>query len=170
MNSRGLYTDPWCTPTLTSNSSLKELFTRVLLLAPTYMTCTTLTNHSGTQTTQRAHHSTFQGALLKVFSKLTKVNFSSRQLFRSRASPFPLHKLTMMLSLQSAGTLPSRMIVFIKSAMILRQMSGAAFNISTTTPEGLAAFPFFMHLRDFNTSSGVMNCARPATGSTCGRF
>ena len=70
MNSRGLNADPWCTPTLTSNFLLKELFTSVLLLAPTCMACTTLTNHSSTPTTQRAYHSTFRGTLSKPFSKL----------------------------------------------------------------------------------------------------
>ena len=70
MNSRGLNAGPWCTPTLTSNFLLKELFTSVLLLAPTCMACTTLTNHSSTPTTQRAYHSTFRGTLSKPFSKL----------------------------------------------------------------------------------------------------
>ena len=63
MNSTGRNADPLCTLTLTSYCSLKELFTCVLLLAPTYMDCTTLTIHFGTPTTQRAHHSTFQGTL-----------------------------------------------------------------------------------------------------------
>ena len=72
MNSRGLNTDPWCTPTLTSNSSLKELVTFVLLLAPTYMACTYVTNHSSTPTTQRAHHSTFRGTLSKAFFQIDK--------------------------------------------------------------------------------------------------
>ena len=67
MNSRGLDTNPWCTPTLTSNSSLKELFTRVLLLARSCMACTTLTNLSGTPATRRAHHSTFGSTLSKAF-------------------------------------------------------------------------------------------------------
>ena len=75
-----------------------------------------------------------------------------------------------MLSLQSAGIIPSSMIAFIKSAIISQQISGAAFNVSSKTPEGPAAFPFFVRFKDFNTSSGVMNCAGPATGSTCGRF
>ena len=43
MNSRGLSTDPWCTPTWTSSSSLKELFIHVQLLPPSCMACTTLT-------------------------------------------------------------------------------------------------------------------------------
>ena len=85
-------------------------------------------------------------------------------------SPFPLDKLTKMLSLQSAGIFPSRMIVFIKSAIVLLQISGTAVNISATAPEGPAAFPFFMHLRDFNTLSKIMNCTGPAIGSRCGRF
>ena len=76
----------------------------------------------------------------------------------------------MMLSLQSAGTFPSRMIVFIKSAVVLLQISGAAFNMSVATPDGPAAFLFFMRRKDLNTSSGVMNCTGLATGSTCGRF
>ena len=50
-NSRGLNTNPYCTPTLTSNSSLKEALTFVLLLAITYMASTTLTNHSDTPKT-----------------------------------------------------------------------------------------------------------------------
>ena len=194
MTSRGLNTDPQSTPTLTSNASLKELFTSVLLLAPTCTACTTLTNYSRTPATQRAHHSTFRGTLSKSFSKLTNaihsflclaryfsrsyliikiafavpppgqkpncissiltisrmmfsttlsitfrtrsVYFSLRQLFRSKASPFLLNKLAMMLLLQSAVTFLSYMIAFIKSAVILLQISGAAFNISeTTTPE-----------------------------------
>ena len=52
-----------------------------------------------------------------------------------------------MLSLQSAGTFPSRMIAFMKSAVILQKTSGAAFNISATTPERLATFPFFHALQ-----------------------
>ena len=72
----------------------------------------------------------------------------------------------MILSPQSTGTFPSRIIAFIKSAMNLQQISGAAFNISATTPEGPAAFPFFMRLRDFNVSSGVMNCAVPEIETT----
>ena len=67
MNSRGLNTDPWRTTILTSNSSLKEMLARVLLLAHIYMACTSLTNHSGTPTTRRAHHSTFRGTLSKAF-------------------------------------------------------------------------------------------------------
>ena len=80
MNSRGLNTDPWCTPTLTSNSSNfspKELFTRVLLLAPTCKAWTILTYHSRTTTTtQRAHHSTFWGTLSEALSKLTNAIYS----------------------------------------------------------------------------------------------
>ena len=75
-----------------------------------------------------------------------------------------------MLSLQSTGTFPWSMIVFIKSAMISQQISGAAFNISTTTPEDPAAFLFFMCLKDFNMSSEVMNCAGPVTGLSYGSF
>ena len=56
---------------MTSNSSLKVGFRRALLLAPTYMACTTLTNYSGTPTKLRAHYSTFQGTLLKEFSRST---------------------------------------------------------------------------------------------------
>ena len=63
----GLHIEPWCTPTLTSNSSLKELFTCVLLLIPTYMACTTLTYHSSTPTTWRAHHSTFKALYQRPF-------------------------------------------------------------------------------------------------------
>ena len=48
------------------------MFTCVLLLVPTCMACTTLTNHSGTPTIQRAHHSTFQGTLLKAFFQIGK--------------------------------------------------------------------------------------------------
>ena len=72
-----------------------------------------------------------------------------------------LHVISVRTSsmLQSAGTFPSRMIAFIKSAMILQQISGAAFNISETTPEGPAAFPFFV----CHKSSGVMNCVGQAT-------
>ena len=74
MNSRRLNTDPWFTPVLTSNSLLKELFTRVLLLAPTWMACTTLTNHYGTPATRGSQHSTFRGTQSKAFSKSTNAN------------------------------------------------------------------------------------------------
>ena len=76
VNSKGLNTDPWCTPTLTLNSSLKVV-TLVLLLASTYMACTSLTNHSGTPTTLKAHFSSFRCTLLKAFSKLTNPIYSS---------------------------------------------------------------------------------------------
>ena len=72
MNCRELNTDAWCSPTLTLNSSLKEVLTHFLLLVPTNMACTTLPNHSETPTTQRTHHSTFQGTLLKVFFQISK--------------------------------------------------------------------------------------------------
>ena len=52
-----------------------------------------------------------------------------------------------MLLLQSAVTFLSYMIAFIKSAVILLQISGAAFNISeTTTPEIWAVFQYVMKL------------------------
>ena len=62
--------------TFNSNSSLRKLFTCALFLAPTYMACNTLTNHSGTPTTQRAHHNTFRGTLSKAFSKSTNAIYS----------------------------------------------------------------------------------------------
>ena len=76
VNSKGLDTDLWCTPTLTLNSSLK-VFTLVLLLASTYMASTSLTNHSGTPTTLKAHLSSFWGTLSKAFSKSTNPIYSS---------------------------------------------------------------------------------------------
>ena len=82
MNSRGLNTDPWSTPTLTSNSLLKELFTSVLLLAHTCTACTTLTKHSGTPTTQTAYHSAFRGTLSKPFSNLANAIHSFLYLAR----------------------------------------------------------------------------------------
>ena len=63
----------------------------------------------------------------------------------------------MMLALQSAGAFRSRMIAFIKSALILLQISGGDFNISATAPEVQAVFPFVMRLRGFNTSSEAMD-------------
>ena len=47
--------------------------------------------------------------------------------------------------------------------MISQLVSGTAFNISAITLEGPAAPPFFMHLKDFNMSSGFMNCAGQGT-------
>ena len=69
----------------------------------------------------------------------------------------------MMLSCQSVGTFPSSMIAFFKSAMILQQMSGVAFNISAATPDDPVAFPFCVRLKEFNMSSAVINCAGPIT-------
>ena len=71
MNRIGPNTDPWYTTTLTSNSSLKKVFTHDLLLAPTYMACNILPNHSSTPR-WRTHHSTFRGTLLQAFFKLSK--------------------------------------------------------------------------------------------------
>ena len=71
MNRIGPNTDPWYTTTLTSNSSLKKVFTHDLLLAPTYMGCNILPNHSSTPR-WRTHRSTFRGTLLQAFFKLSK--------------------------------------------------------------------------------------------------
>ena len=68
---------------------------------------------------------------------------SPQSLCWSNTFPFPSNKLRIMLSLQSVETFPSSMIVFSRSAMILQQISVAAFNISTTTPKCSATFPFF---------------------------
>ena len=72
MNSSGLRTEPWCTPTATPNSSLYWPFTRTRLLALVYMPWMTLINHSSTPTLLRAHHSTFLGTRSKAFSRSTK--------------------------------------------------------------------------------------------------
>ena len=60
-----------------SNSSLKELSTCDPLLAPTYMACTTLTNHSSTPITGRARHSAYRGTLSKTFSNCLKIKIAS---------------------------------------------------------------------------------------------
>ena len=58
MNSSGLRTEPWCTPTATPNFSLYWPFTRTRLLALVYMPWVTRIDHSSTPTLLRAHHST----------------------------------------------------------------------------------------------------------------
>src|SRR5206468_8415686 len=48
INNRGLSTEPWCTPTFTSKSSLILSFALTAVFTPSYIDCITLTNHSST--------------------------------------------------------------------------------------------------------------------------
>ena len=61
MKSSGLSTDPWGTPTFTSNSSLYPSPTRTRLHAFAYIPCTSRTIHSTTPSFLNTHQMTFQG-------------------------------------------------------------------------------------------------------------
>ena len=69
----GLKTEPWCTQTLISKTSLYEPFTLILLFALFYIASTIAILRLGTPTTRMANHSILCGFLLKVFfSRSTK--------------------------------------------------------------------------------------------------
>ena len=72
MKSSGLSTDPWWTPTFTSNSSLYPSPTRTPLRAFAYIPCTSRTIHSSTPSFLSAHQMTFRGTQSNVFSRFTK--------------------------------------------------------------------------------------------------
>ena len=59
MKSSGLSTDPWWTPTFTSNYSLNPSPTWTLLHAFAYIPCTSCTIHSSTPSVLSAHQMTF---------------------------------------------------------------------------------------------------------------
>ena len=61
IKSSGLRTEPWCTPTPTSNSSLYSEPTLARLRALLYIACTRRTIHSSTPTFLIAHYKTFRG-------------------------------------------------------------------------------------------------------------
>ena len=72
IKSRGLRTEPWWTPTPTSNSSLYSEPTLTRLCALLYIACTRRTIHSSTPTFLIAHHKTFRGTGSNAFSRSTK--------------------------------------------------------------------------------------------------
>ena len=72
IKSSGLRTEPWCTPTPTSNSSLYSEPTLTRLRALLYIACTRRTIHSSTPTFLIAHHKTFRGTRSNAFSRSTK--------------------------------------------------------------------------------------------------
>ena len=72
IKSRGLRTEPWWTPTPTSNSSLYSEPTVTRLRALLYIACTRRTIHSSTPTFLIAHHKTFRGTRSNAFSRSTK--------------------------------------------------------------------------------------------------
>ena len=72
LKSKGLSTDPWWTPTYTSNSLLKPSPTRTRLRALAYIPWTISTIHSSTPSFLRAHQITFRGTRSNAFSRSTK--------------------------------------------------------------------------------------------------
>ena len=72
IKSRGLRTEPWWTPTPTSNSSLYSEPTLIRLRVLLYIACTRRTVHSSTPTFLIAHHKTFRGTRSNAFSRSTK--------------------------------------------------------------------------------------------------
>ena len=72
IKSSGLRTEPWCTPTPTSNSSLYSEPTLTRLRALLYIACTRCTIHSLTPIFLIAHHKTFRGTRSNAFSRSTK--------------------------------------------------------------------------------------------------
>ena len=66
IKSSGLRTEPWCTPTPTSNSSLYSEPTLTRLRALLYIACTRRTIHSSTPTFLIAHHKTFRGTRSEI--------------------------------------------------------------------------------------------------------
>merc|ERR1711867_204570 len=75
INRNGLSTDPWCTPTLTSNSSLKPCSTLTAVFASWYVVITALIIHSLTPSLRSAHSTTFLGTLSKAFSRSTNPRY-----------------------------------------------------------------------------------------------
>ena len=85
IKSSGLRTEPWCTPTPTSNSSLYSQPTLTWLRALLYIACTRRTIHSSTPTFLIAHHKTFRGTRSNAFSRSTKAK--NRVRFLSFTTP-----------------------------------------------------------------------------------
>ena len=69
---KGDSTDPWCIPTLTSNSSDNSESTITLVFAPSYRLITGQTKTSGIPFFLIAYSNTFLGTLSKAFSRSTK--------------------------------------------------------------------------------------------------
>src|SRR5664279_2918855 len=72
MKSKGLNTDPWCTPTLTGNATLSPSPSLIAVDALSYIAWITLTSHSSTPNFLSAHQTTSRGTLSKAFSRSTK--------------------------------------------------------------------------------------------------
>src|SRR5206468_3174192 len=82
INNKGLSTEPWCTPTFTSKSSLMLSLTLTAVFTSSYIDCITLTNHSSTFSFLRDHQRISLGTLSNAFSKSTKAIHSSFFLHR----------------------------------------------------------------------------------------
>ena len=72
MKSSGLTTEPWRTPTFTSNSSLYPSPTRTRLRALAYIPCTSRTIHSSIPSFLSAHQMTLRGTPSNAFFRSTK--------------------------------------------------------------------------------------------------
>ena len=70
-----------------------------------------------------------------------------------------------MISFHSLGIVLSQIMEFVRSVIILSQISDEALNISVTTPEGPSALPFFILFIDFSAISRVTRVGGPNTGS-----
>ena len=67
MNSKGLSTDPWRTPTVTLKGLLDEPFNGILDWALLYITLTKRMIRSSTPSFLKLHNITLQGILSKAF-------------------------------------------------------------------------------------------------------
>ena len=73
---KGHSKDPWCIPTLTSNSSDNSESTLTLVFAPSYSLITDLTKTSGILFFLVAHSYTLLHALSRTFSRSTKHTYN----------------------------------------------------------------------------------------------
>src|SRR5206468_1477367 len=82
INNKELSTEPWCTPTFTSKSSLMLSLTLTAVFTSSYNDCITLTSHSSTFRFLRDHQRISLRTLSNAFSKSTKAIHSSFFLHR----------------------------------------------------------------------------------------
>src|SRR5665811_217631 len=77
MNSNGLRTEPWCTPTFTSNGLLSPCLVFTAVVESVYIDFITVMSHSSTCNSLNAHHRTSRGTLSNAFSRSTNAIHSS---------------------------------------------------------------------------------------------
>ena len=157
-NINGDITEPWCTITLTPNSSNKPNPTLTFVLEPSYKLITAFFNTSGNLFFLSTHSITFLGTLSNAFSKVqlflssTKLLLHPSQNKKSVSRALPRHKAQIACHLPSLSSCSSSF-----TPLYAPQSFASPFplNIGTTTLV-FHSLVFLFHLKLSDTASLIL--------------